>query len=161
MNKYILSLFFVSFLNLAIGQAKKIKVLYETEAMCDQTTDVDRVQNRIVFQSYKKDTFEVNIGMAVSCSGISNIRADFNKDTINFYFDEGQLEYRTIIKKGKKIVESFISKANCDCCFEFNLKALSVPQNPKFITVNKELLIHFSDKYKTYPIKYDIIGTDT
>jgi antitoxin component YwqK of YwqJK toxin-antitoxin module len=142
------------------GQSQ-INVKFISGTGCDRYTDIERVQNRVITKTFKNDTLRVVIGIVVNCGGISNVRANFTNDTINFTFEDGQVEYDTIIKRGKKIPRSFIVQTKCDCYFELDFKAFKVLTEPKFIHFNGEEFKYFTEKYKTYPVKYDVIESDT
>lgn len=86
--------------NAAIGQTE-LNVAQVIPSDCDQSTDIDRVQHRIINQSYRNDTFEVEIGTISNCAGISDVFADYSNDTINFYFDHGWLLSDTVIVGGE------------------------------------------------------------
>jgi antitoxin component YwqK of YwqJK toxin-antitoxin module len=146
--------------SICYGQSQ-INVEVISKTRCDRNTDTEKIQNRIINKTFKNDTLRVVIGIIVNCGGISNVRANFTNDTINFTFEDGRVEYDTIVKKGKKIPRSLIVQTKCDCYFEFEFMAYKVSKEPEFISFNGEEFKYFAEKYKIYPVKYDIAGVDT
>lgn len=160
MIKYISFVILILGYKLSFAQTK-LSVSHIMQSGCDHSVDVYRIQHRIINQTYKNDTFNICIGVMANCAGIYNVQSEYANDTIYFGYDEGQFVRDTIKKRGKKVINKYVSRAACDCCFEFQFTALKLPQKPKFVKINGREFNYFADKYKTYPIKFDIVNSDT
>lgn len=138
-----------------------LKVIQVIESNCDHSVDINTVQHRIVHQSFKQDTFSLRIGLVANCAGIYNVRAQYNQDTILFSFEEGSVEFDTIKKKRKIEIVEKVSMLGCECCFEFQFTVAKVPQKPEIIFINGQEFNYYPDNYKIYPVKFDIVNSDT
>jgi antitoxin component YwqK of YwqJK toxin-antitoxin module len=160
MKKYIIIVISILGNYLSFAQTKS-NVLYVIQSGCDQSVDVYRVQDRIVNQTFRNDTFDICIGVKANCAGIFDVQSEYANDTIYFSYNEGAIQRDTIKKRGKKEIVEYASMAGCDCCFEFQFKAFNLPKQPKYVKINGIEFKYYTDKYKKYPIKFDLLNADT
>ena len=151
---------FIFVYSISFGQTK-LDVINVMQSGCNKDADIFRVQNQIISQSHRNDTFEIRVGMVTNCAGITNLQAEYVNDTIYFHFEQGQIEYDTITKRGKTEIRQLRRMLSCDCCFEFRFIAFKVPQQPKVVNINGSKFDFYSDRYRIYPIKFDIFQSDT
>jgi antitoxin component YwqK of YwqJK toxin-antitoxin module len=140
------------------AQSENIKLIKFEISPCDRNADIFRVQNRIVSQHITAGIYNLSIGVIANCAGIHGATTTFKSDTLKIRYEEGSIT--TITHKNRK-TETSIETAGCDCCFEFNFSISGITALPKTITVNDAVIIHYPEKYKTYPVTYTLKDGDT
>lgn len=154
-----LSLFFLVIIAInGFSQNINLKVVDIYQSKCEQAQAHCQLQPRIVKQFLIKDTLVTTIGVIENCSGISEVKATINKDTIHFTYVIGKRKYDTLPNGTIRITKS---AARCNCCFEFTFRTLSLNYLPKTTTINDSVISPYPDKYKIFPIQFDLIKNDT
>lgn len=151
-------LFFIIGLMDGFGQNINLKVVDVFQSECEQAQAHCRLQPRIVKQFLRNDTMVTTIGVMENCSGISEVNAFINHDTIKFNYIIGKRKYDTLSNGTIRIIKS---AARCNCCFEFSFRTLGLNYIPTHTTINDSIIKPYPDKYRLFPIKFDLIENDT
>lgn len=154
-----LSLFLLVFSSLiSFGQNTKLAVVGVHQSKCQQQQAHCRLQPRIVTQILRNDTLTTTIGVIENCAGISEVKAFLNKDSLKLYYTVGTRKYDTLPNGTIRITKS---AARCDCCFEFTFRTIGLKDIPHNTTINDSIIKPYPEKYKIFPIKFDLIKNDT
>ncbi|MBL4587160.1 MAG: hypothetical protein JKX84_08920 [Flavobacteriales bacterium] len=114
-----------------------------TPSQCDESEDPYRIQTRIVNQWYQGDTLLVEVGTVGTCCVDFVPSVQFSTDTLNLDFTE---------------TGTFCS---CHCCYQFIYHIVGLKGKRFGITLNGEKIEQSEEKYKTFPVKYELYNGDT
>lgn len=162
MNKaiYILLVSLLSFN--ALGQ--KSNLVDFQPSSCDHKEDVDRIRERISEIYLQQDTLVVNVGFVANCAYSEEpIFGDacFDNDTLYLKYDFKHYFVDTLFENGDTVFYQSLNYYECDCCFEFTYIIAGVHKKDMPIKLNDKIMHFHPEKYKTYPIEYDIYNGDT
>jgi hypothetical protein len=155
MKKLILILSFFN-ICLCFSQNIELPVINVYQSECDRFADITRIQKRIISQRMNNDTLTVLFGTIENCAGIYDVKSYLICDTLKFEYRIG-IPSSEIAENG----DNYVSVANCDCCFEFTFEVQGLKYSPKVIKLFDSIMIFYPDKYKIYPVKFDLINNDT
>lgn len=147
----------------SFSQDKAPILIHFEESECNSELDEELLQERIANQQLKSDTFMIEIGTIANCGGIRSQSIKYENDTLDIFYDEGQERTDTLRDERGKILEirDVIVTSDCECCFEFIFYIKGISKIPSVVRLNKKIIKYYPDKYKVYPIKYDLINGDT
>ncbi len=140
------------------GQPPAVKLLGFQSSACDEEADISKLQDRIVGQALRGDIYQVTIGTVANCGGIHDAQATMRGDTLKISYGQGSLVTRTN-DEGKPYEELLYML--CECCFEFTFTVQGVRRLPPVVTVNDSLMKYYPDKYKVYPVRFQLYEGDT
>lgn len=151
-------LFFLIFIlfspPLLLNAQKPVLVNFE-KTECEPAGWGRIIMKRIISQKFYEDTLELEIAAVVNCAGISEVDFKYNQDTLAIDYFDGKREIDTAT--GSMVTEL----TSCDCYFVFSFKIVGLKVIPSVVKFAGDE-IHFSkEKYKTFPIKYEIYKGDT
>jgi hypothetical protein len=157
MNKTILILCFLNFY-VCYSQNLELPVIDVKISECDNNADTYRIQDRIVTQHLTNDTFTITLGLVENWMGIRDVKSFINEDSLKFYYETGSVRVDTT-SKGE--IKEYVVIITGECYFEFTFTIKGLKKIPKIITLNGNVIGKYFDKYKIYPIEYDIVNCDT
>lgn len=130
---------YILFITLVIIACKdkqeNISITFD-QSSCNPDYDINSVEARIVRNEIRNDTLWLSLSTVANCCGIYEAQAMLLKDTLNIVYKEGCID-KVTLTSGK--VETMISDASCDCCFEFYFTISGVKTNPRYIKINDKL----------------------
>ena len=109
---------------------------------CEAFNEFRRFNKRIIYKTYSNDTLRIAVNFIAHCC--VNFLGDLQLlgDTLNMvYYPTGEF-------------------CDCGCCYSLEY---AIKTNRKFVhfKLNNHPIIESDEKYKTFPIKYDIVDGDT
>lgn len=125
---------------------------------CIEEDHLYSLQNRIVFQEIKDSIYIIEIAVIANCCIGDFGKVEALEDTLKLFY-YGQ-EYPEINEKGDT-KGWFSEECECDCCFHFKYYIKGLNQNNYIVFANNKRIEHSSHKYKTQPLKFDIVNGDT
>lgn len=138
--------------------SQNIKVIDYFFSECDDSHNQCIVQPRIIYEIYENNTLEVSFNIVANCEGLYGLKAENIHDSLYLSYRTGSIPDTTFI--GNDTIVDF-SFAWCDCCFELNVKFKVLNNKPKYYVINGKEMHLFEDKYKIFPVEFDVIEGDT
>ncbi|MDF1550718.1 MAG: hypothetical protein P1P88_23045 [Bacteroidales bacterium] len=140
-------------------------LIYFLPSECDNNVDVSRIRDRISDIHFQCDTLVVRVGFVANCGySNSNLMANafYLNDTLYLSYDLKPTLTETIVEDGTITYHSFFEFQDCNCCFEFLYLVKNIPANILIpVKLNDKLIKFCSEKYKTYPVQFEIFDGDT
>ncbi len=156
--KHIIFSIFIVFLFGTTAYTQNIQIIDYFLSECDDSTNQCIVQPRIIYEVFENDTLKVAFNIVENCSGFYNLKAEKRNDSLFLSYTAGEI-LDTVIENGEVwIIEG---EAECDCCFEFTANFKALNNKPKHYVLNGKEMHLFENKYKLFPVEYEIIGSDT
>ncbi|WP_289056065.1 hypothetical protein [Carboxylicivirga marina] len=144
------------------GQESNLIGFYPS--FCDENEDVLRIRDRVSNVFFRNDTLFVSVGFVANCGFESehlNPGAQLLNDTLYLSFDLEPQITDSIIEGEKIIYFTSLNYVDCDCCFEFMYLLKNIPHDSIPIKLNNKNICYHKEKYKTYPIQFEIHKGDT
>lgn len=157
---FLLTFALISFLS--SGQESDLIEFYPST--CDSEEDVMRIRERISEIYEVGDSLFITVGFVANCAFDNSpmkVDANYIGDTLCLTFD---FEYEvgdTIVENGDTMVYMSFNAASCDCCFEFQYVVKNEYSDSTPVKLNGKLIIYHTEKYKTYPVEYELLKGDT
>jgi len=101
---------------------------------------------------------KIGFGALSNCAGMSNPNSSFNSDTLKISFDEFIPKIDTMEDGSIVTTSEWLA---CDCYFESEYVISDLPKKPSTILLNGEEVKYHPDKYRTYPITFELLDRDT
>ncbi len=154
-------LFFLFTLFFATGQNSNL--IHFTKKECDQSVSIERIRERISNIQLKNDSLFIQLAFIANCAYTDWHYADavFNNDTLHLTYGYPEKIVSDISENGDTIIYYNLSLDECNCYFECEYVLAGITSIKFPITFNNRLIIYSKEKYKTYPIRYQILRGDT
>lgn len=139
----VLTLFILLIAKVSYSQRENISLINFTYSSCDKEADPERLRTRIIKKEFRGDILTIEIGITATCCvtfvpmvSVKNniLLLDFN-ETGDFCF--------------------------CDCCYGLIYQIKGIKNHEMVIKFKGADIELTAEKYKTYPIKFEIIKGDT
>ena len=140
------------------GQPPAVKLLGFQSSACDEAASISRIQERIVSQAVQGDIYQVTIGTIANCAGIHAAETAMSGDTLKISYSQG-IMIRKTMPTGEPYEEHLYFL--CECCFEFTFTVQGVNRLPGVVAVNDSVLKYYPEKYKIYPVRFQLFEGDT
>lgn len=149
---FILMTFFYSF-----SQNSEPKLLLFETSECQPDHNMSSLQDRIVSQKFEEDIFSIHIELIANCCFGDLGSIEVKNDTLKLFF-RGK-PYPLINEKGEITGYSNESlMCDCDCCFNFKYSIKGLEKKDYVVLANNKEIHYSPYKYKTFPVKYDIVN---
>lgn len=120
--------------------------------------DYERLLNRISYQNYYEGTLEIRFATMSNCAGMSNPQSSLSSDTLKITYDDFIAKIDTLEDGSIVEVHDIVM---CDCYFESEYLITELSKRPSIILLNGEVMKFNSNKYRPYPISFEILDGDT
>jgi hypothetical protein len=152
---------FIWMISLSLGifsQSGKVELLSYTTSECMEEDDLYRLKNRIVSQEILGDAFLIELAVVANCCGADEGEVSMKDGALHLiYHGKYTHEYDS---KGN-VISTYSEACDCDCCFHLNYIIRGVTELPAAVYANDKPIEFSEEKYKTYPIKYQVVDGDT
>ena len=125
---------------------------------CDETCDYDRIVNRISAQTLKQDTLTLYFGTISNCAGIHNPTAGLSGDTLRISYEDFITTVDTLMNGDIRALETIVM---CDCYYDSEFVLAGITTDPKVILLQDEVIEYYPDKYRLFPVTFEIDDGDT
>lgn len=131
-------------------EAQKVQVVdFSSTACSEPVANADRLITRVIERRLNDGVLELKIGMKEACC------LTF-KPVVKYYSSSGQ-SLDTLYVGYKSIGDP----CECDCYYELTYKIKQFSKTKFELRFKGKPIEYSAEKYKTFPVKYKIIGTDT
>ncbi len=130
----------------SFAQQSKVELLYSKKIKCEPDSDSGfSVRNRIIDQFVENDVLHLKLGKWLNCSDSFKTSVDLKHWTLNLKIDvaPGANEY----------------ECSCFTYFQFRVKVNGA--YIESIYLNDKLIEFSNERYKLFPVRYDITNSDT
>jgi len=122
-----------------------IEILNFGQTECDNSLDPYKLKSRLIRVDFSNDTLEFEVGTLGTCCVDYESKIKFSNDTLF-------LEYQ----RKENSPASF-----CYCCYQFIHKIKGIKNTEITFMLGDQILEISEEKYRTYPISFDMIDGDT
>lgn len=157
-TKFFLSLCFSISLFYAFSQNAGIKLEKFKPSECLEEDHFHSLHNRIVLQEFKDNQYFIEIAVVDNCCIGEFGNVTVTGDTLKLSY-KGH-EYPEINAKGDTI-DWYSEVCDCNCCFHFKYQIKGLEQKHYIVLANNKRIEYSPHKYRTKPVKYDIVNGDT
>ena len=123
---------------------------------CNSEDAPSRLRQRIISTEYNNGNLLIEVAVVANCfieHTIGKINV-INDKLFLFYYKEEKETTTTV--DGDTVVTILTIQADCECCFSFTYFIEGVNKEFNFYALNYEEIKHDDEKYKTYPIQFEI-----